>query len=279
MKFADPKNDIAFKKIFGDENKTEVLISFLNSILDFKDTKLIKSVTIANPYQVPKIKDLKNTILDIKAKNQDNEEFIVEMQVERDKNFAKRSLYYTSKSYINQIKKAVDYPKLKKVYFIGILDFAIFDTKDYISRHLILDEKTLKQEVKDFEFNFIELKKFKLPLSRCDTTAKKWIYFIQNVEDLELIPKEYENLKDFKVAFEIAKMYNWNKQELEVYEYISMEEGKRLSELETAKLDGIEQGENKKAIEIAKKSILQGFDNQTISLITGIDIEMIENLR
>ena len=30
MKFADPKNDIAFKKIFGDENKTEVLISFLN---------------------------------------------------------------------------------------------------------------------------------------------------------------------------------------------------------------------------------------------------------
>ena len=41
MKFADPKNDIAFKKIFGDGNKTEVLISFLNSILDFKDTKQI----------------------------------------------------------------------------------------------------------------------------------------------------------------------------------------------------------------------------------------------
>ena len=56
MKFADPTNDMAFKKIFGDENKTEVLISFLNSILDFQDTKIIKSVTIANPYQVPKIR-------------------------------------------------------------------------------------------------------------------------------------------------------------------------------------------------------------------------------
>ena len=59
MKFADPKNDMAFKKIFGDENKTEVLISFLNSILNFQGTKLIKSVTIANPYQVPKIKRFK----------------------------------------------------------------------------------------------------------------------------------------------------------------------------------------------------------------------------
>jgi len=278
MRFADPKNDMAFKKIFGDENKTEVLISFLNSILNFQDSKLIKSVSIANPYQVPKIKDLKNTILDIKAKNQDDEEFIVEMQVEKDKNFAKRSLYYTSKSYINQIKKAVDYPQLKKVYFIGILDFAIFDTPDYLSRHLILDEKTLKQEMKDFEFNFIELKKFKLPLSECDTIAKKWIYFIQNAEDLELIPKEYENLEDFKVAFEIAKMYHWDKQELEVYDYISMQEGKRLSELETAKLDGIEQGIEQEKLNIAR-NLLDILDDETISLKTGMNIETIEKLR
>ncbi|MEA3229118.1 MAG: PD-(D/E)XK nuclease family transposase, partial [Campylobacterota bacterium] len=37
MKFADPKNDLAFKKIFGNENKKEILISFLNSVLDFKE--------------------------------------------------------------------------------------------------------------------------------------------------------------------------------------------------------------------------------------------------
>jgi predicted transposase/invertase (TIGR01784 family) len=273
---------MAFKKIFGDKNKTEVLISFLNSILHFQNNKCIKTVSIANPYQVPRIKDLKNTILDIKATNQDDEEFIVEMQVERDINFAKRSLYYTSKSYVNQIKKAVHYPKLKKVYFIGILDFAIFDTKDYISRHLILDEKTLKQEMKDFEFNFIELKKFKLSLKQCDTRAKKWIYFIQNAENLELIPKEYENLKDFQLAFETAKMYNWNTQELEVYDYMSMQEGKRLSELESAKLEGveegIEQGENKKSLEIAT-NLLDVLDNETISLKTGLPIQTIESLR
>ncbi len=46
MKFANPTNDIVFKKIFGDENKTEVLISFLNSILDFQGNKEIKGYII-----------------------------------------------------------------------------------------------------------------------------------------------------------------------------------------------------------------------------------------
>jgi len=275
MRFADPKNDIAFKKIFGDENKTEVLISFLNSILDFKDSKIIKSVTIVNPYQIPQLKDYKNTVLDIKAKNQDDEEFIVEMQVQKDSHFAKRSLYYSAKSYVNQIKKTVDYPKLKKVYFIGILNFSIFDNDSYISRHLILDEKSLKQELKDLEFNFIELSKFNLELSSCDTLAKKWIYFIKNAQNLELIPKEYENIKEFIIAFESAKIYEWSKEELDIYDYVFMQEGKRLSELETAKMDA----KMEEKINIAKNSISQGLDNNTISMITGLNIKQIEDLR
>ena len=204
MKFADPKNDIAFKKIFGDENKTEVLISFLNSILEFEDTKQIKSLTILNPYQIPQLKDYKNTVLDIKAKNEDNEEFIVELQKKNLHNFAKRSLYYTSKAYISQLPKNNDYNQLKKVYFIGIVNFEIFETEDYISRHLILDQKTLKQELKDFEFTFIELPKFNKQLNELNSTLDKWIYFIKHAQDLTMIPKEFENITEFKEAFEIA---------------------------------------------------------------------------
>ena len=74
-------------------------------------------------------------------------------------------------------------------------------------------------------------------------------------------------------------MYHWDKQELEVYDYISMQEGKRLSELETAKLDGIEQGVEQEKLEIVKNSILQGLDNSTIALITKMNIETIEKLR
>ena len=84
MKFANPTNDIAFKKIFGDTNHSEILISFLNSALDFQGNNKIKSITIANPYQIPKIEELKNTILDINAIDNNNNHFVVEMQVEKE---------------------------------------------------------------------------------------------------------------------------------------------------------------------------------------------------
>ena len=39
MKFVDIKNDVAFRKIFGNENRKETLISFLNAILDFRGNR------------------------------------------------------------------------------------------------------------------------------------------------------------------------------------------------------------------------------------------------
>ncbi len=44
MKFVDIKNDIAFRKIFGNENRKEILISFLNAVLLLENDKKIISV-------------------------------------------------------------------------------------------------------------------------------------------------------------------------------------------------------------------------------------------
>ena len=70
MKFADVKNDIAFRKIFGNENRTETLISFLNAVLGFEGKDRIVSVTILNPYQLPALKGGKVSILDVRATDQ-----------------------------------------------------------------------------------------------------------------------------------------------------------------------------------------------------------------
>jgi predicted transposase/invertase (TIGR01784 family) len=42
---------------------------------------------------------------------------------------------------------------------------------------------------------------------------------------------------------------------------------------------GIGIGETKKEIEIVKKAIAKGFDNETIAELTGLDIKTIENIR
>lgn len=290
MKFADPKNDLAFKKIFGDSNHKNILISFLNSVLDFKGLQTIVDVSLANPYQVPKILELKETILDIKATNKNGDNFIVEMQKKDLGDFTKRSLYYTSKAYISQLPKGNDYTVLKKVYFIGILNFKIFDNENFISRHLIINQETNQQDLDDFEFSFIELPKFKKELNELTSILDKWIYFIKNASDLSIIPEQYKDNEEFKDAFNIAIQTTWNTKELEIYDYMSLKEFDELNALKTAERKGIAQGIEKgieqgieKGIEQEKiniaKSLLDVLDNETIALKTGLNIEKIKELR
>ena len=279
MKFADPTNDIAFKKIFGDSNKKEILISFLNAVLGFENNKAIKNVTIVNPYQVPKIEELKETILDIKATNQDDEHFIVEMQKKDLGNFAKRTLYYTSKAYISQLDKGCDYSTLKKVYFIGILNFDMFSSKNYISRHLILNKETLVSDLEDFEFAFIELKKFNKTLEQLETILDKWVYFLKHAKDLTLIPTEFKKIKEIEEAFQIATQHTWNKQELEVYDYIALKEYDEINAIKTAEEKGVKQGENKKAIKIALNMLKKQTDINLIMEFTELSKQEINELK
>ena len=286
MKFVDPKNDLAFKKIFGNENKKEILISFLNSVLDFKDEKTIVEVTLDNPYQLPDIKELKETILDIKARNKNGDKFIVEMQKKDLSDFDKRSLYYTSKAYVSQIQKGEELKNLKKVYYIAILNFNMFDNKNYISRHLIINQETTTQDLKDFEFTFIELKKFNTKLEDLNSTIDKWIYFINNASKFDLIPKEYEDIKEFQEAFEIANKFSWNQKELDYYDSMDLRQADDKNALDTAEQkgvkkgieQGIEQGKLKEKLTIAK-NLLDILDNETIAIKTGLLIQQIKDLR
>ena len=54
-KFLDPKNDIAFKKIFGTEKNKDILIHFLNDMLIFKEGGKIKDLTFLKTNQDPEI--------------------------------------------------------------------------------------------------------------------------------------------------------------------------------------------------------------------------------
>ena len=64
-KFLDPKNDVAFKKIFGTEKNKDILIHFLNDIITFKENGPIKEVTFLKPTQDPGTDAKKTSIVDI----------------------------------------------------------------------------------------------------------------------------------------------------------------------------------------------------------------------
>jgi predicted transposase/invertase (TIGR01784 family) len=273
MKFVDVKNDIAFRKIFGNENRKETLISFLNAVLDFHGDQRIAQVTILNPYQLPKLKGGKVTIIDVKATDQVGRTYIVEMQVGDIDGFEKRVLFYSSKSYSDQIKRADFYRKLRPVIFIGILDFEHTANKKYISRSQVRDIETGEQTIKDMEFTFIELPKFKLELNQLKTLIEKWVYFIKNAENLEVVP---ENINDegLKSAYEEANVQTWTQEELDAYEYAFMREEDERARLDKAKQDGKEEGKE----EIILEMYDDGLPVERITKILKISVERVQQI-
>ena len=236
MKFISPQNDFAFKRIFGNEQHKEVLISFINSVLDLSGERQVVEVQLADPFQVPRLEQLKETILDIKATCQSGREFIVEMQVEQQHSFHKRALYYSSKAYVEQLTRGEDYPKLKSVYFIGVLNFKTHSNSSYLSRHLILDAVTHEQYFRDFEFCLIELPKFAKHESALSSIVDKWIFFLKYLGSRGGEDKDFARIfadePPLLQALEIARYHSLSRDELSVYEY---QEKRRRSDAETAR--------------------------------------------
>jgi predicted transposase/invertase (TIGR01784 family) len=278
MQFADVKTDIAFRKIFGNEQHKEILIGFLNAVLDFQGDRCIREITLKNPWQAPDLPLLKETILDIKAVDHRGVTFIVEMQIRDNPGFDKRALYYTAKAYTAQIHKGDDYPKLNQVIFIGILDFNSFDGEQYLTRHLILNKETLQQELRDFEFNFIELRKFNKQENELDSLVEKWIYFIKNAGSLNMIPRSAEAIPELKEAYTQATMNTWSQQELEVYEYWQIRDAADRYGLEEKYDKGRAEGKAEGKIEIALKMRQKGRDVAEIMEMTGLSREEVEPL-
>lgn len=269
MNFVDITNDIAFRKIFGNEGKKKSLISFLNAVINLPQNEHIIDVEIINPYQLGKLSGGKSTIVDVKARDEKGNIFIVEMQIAEFDFFHKRILYYTSQSYVAQIDKGVAYNKLKPVYFIGILEFEIGQNPNYFSRHKVLDIETKEQIIQDVEFYFIELPKFTKTIDQLATNIEQWIYFIKNSENLTLIP---ESVKDegLQEAYIEADKQNWTKQELEDYERASIKERDDQGRIEFA--------EKKKVFAIAKNMKDNNEPAEKIIQYTGLTNDEINRL-
>jgi hypothetical protein len=63
MQFVDVKTDIAFKKIFGSEQHKEILIGFLNALLELEGNTRIKDVTLRTLGSRPTSRFLKKRFL------------------------------------------------------------------------------------------------------------------------------------------------------------------------------------------------------------------------
>ncbi len=277
MNFLDIKTDFAFKKVFGSEESKEILINFLNAVIIFNHGQKIKSLTIVDPYNIPMLKGMKDTYVDVKAVLDDGSHVIIEMQVLNTEGFEKRILYNAAKKYSSQLKRGDDFKLLNPVIALTITDFTLFkEHHDVISHFKLIEKKHLIDYLDDIELIFIELPKFTKAESDLSNIQDKWIYFIKNAGTLDYIPKNLN--EELEKAFDIANEANFSEQELELQhrkkDWVYMQK----SSLDLAKKQGIEQGieQNKEAVVI--KSFKSGLDHDLIQQITGLNEELIERI-
>jgi len=277
MKFLDIKTDFAFKKVFGSEDSKIRLISFLNAIIQFADNAQIKDLTIVDPYNIPLLKGMKDTFVDVKAVLDNGLKVIIEMQVLNHPGFEKRVLYNAAKNYSTQLLKSEQYHLLNPIIALTIVDFIMFEDSDQvISNFKLIEKENFINYSDDLEMIFIELPKFtKQPEELMDITDQ-WIYFIKNAGGLEYIP---DNLPaSINSAFEISNTALLTEEELELQykkkEFIAIQK----SSLELAKQQGLAQGIEQGKLEMAKVLLSQGFSLETIATASGLSQETLNQL-
>lgn len=282
----DPKMDFVFKNIFGSEKNPKILISFLNATL--KPKHLITSVEIKNTDINKDYIEDKFSRLDVKATTSNSEVINIEIQLKNEYNMIKRSLYYWSKLYSEQLNEGEDYSVLKRTICINILNFKYLKTRKFHSGYR-LKEIYSNEELTDVaEIHFIEIPKLEEGTDEKDILVA-WVEFLKDpesekVRSLEMSIEEIRQAKD-----ELIRMSNDDTQR-QIYEMraktlkdkvsaLNEAERKGIKKgLEEGKKKGLEEGKKEKAIEIAK-SLLDVLDVETISLKTGLTIDEINKLK
>ncbi len=285
-----PKMDFVFKRIFGNENHPNVLISFLNAVLNPVDP--IKSVILKDTTIEKSHLEDKYSRLDVKAITNKGEHINIEIQLKDEYNMIKRSLYYWSKLYEGQLENGENYQKLSRTICINLLDFNLLNHDKFHSVYRLKDCETNEELTDVMELHFIELKKMKdvQRVEEVKTKLEAWLYFINQpeselVQELEKVEVEIKEAKAELVRLsgdrkERERYEKRRESRLNEVSALSYAEEKGIQKgIEEGVKQGLEQGAKQRNIEIAKNLIQNGLDNELVSKSTGLSIEEVEELR
>ncbi|EFF62516.1 conserved hypothetical protein [Turicibacter sanguinis PC909] len=273
-----PKMDFVFKRIFGNENHPNVLISFLNAVLNPVDP--IKSVILKDTTIEKSHLEDKYSRLDVKAITNKGEHINIEIQLKDEYNMIKRSLYYWSKLYEGQLENGENYQKLSRTICINLLDFNLLNHDKFHSVYRLKDCETNEELTDVMELHFIELKKIKdvYHVEEVKTKLEAWLYFI-NQPDSELV-QELEKVEvEIKEAKAELVRLSGDRKERERYEKRRESRLNEVSALSYAEEKGIQKGVKQEKIEIAKNLVQKGLDDDFIVETTGLTLEEVKGIR
>ena len=295
--YLDPKNDLTFKRIFGEHK--HLCISLINSMLPLE--KPIVDIEYQTGELIPDLTDvLRNTIVDVRCTDEIGRQFIVEMQMFWSEIFKSRVLLNASKAYVMQLDKAKDFNLLHPVYALNFVN-EIFEKSpemkdEYYHHYKIVNIKNTERQIKGLEFLFVELPKFK-PQNRAEKKLHElWLRFLteidENTKELPAELLENELIREAvgyteRAAYTKEQLLTYDKWKIDVLtergvidnardegEAVGLEKGEAIG-LEKGKAEGKIEGK----IETALKALEMRMTIEDVSKLTGLSIQQIEGLQ
>ena len=276
-RYLDPKNDVAFKKLFSNKER---LINLLNAILKLSDGQRILELDYIPQEQMPLFKSGKRSIFDLKVRDETGRWYIIEMQRTMKVDFIDRVQFYGSYAYVTQIEQGIAHHDLLPIVVISIIGTKMFpDELPYINYHQLKETSTNKQYLFSLTYVFIELGKFQE--DKIETDIDQWLHLLKCAHEENEPPKDIDS-KIILSAYSDLEQFNWTAEEHDAYVRSSLAIAKEEEELEDARIEGIElgiqQGTKKRNIEIAKKLLNKNISVGDIIEITNLSKEQIEKL-
>ena len=283
-------SDLFARYLLGKNGNEDLLTDLVNSTLREFNFEEVKDLEIIDPFNLSENIDLKESIIDIKAKTKDNQTVIIEIQLCGNIDFLKRIFYYISKNVVNEVKEGENYNNVQKIISINLLDFNLkFGDKGKAHRCFkLIDTKDLNISLDLIQIHILEVKRF-IEIIKNSTKEElknnrllSWMKFFTS-DNLELIEKELkeENQIMSKVIEEYRKFTSDDKmmrayaaREAFLVGQKMMLRREREDGFDEGKLEGIKEGQ----ISMAKSMKTKNLDINLISEITGLTIDEIKKL-
>ena len=271
-KYLNPKADMTFKLVFGEH--PDLVMSLLNALLPLPEDGLIESVEYLTPEMVPENPAKKDSIVDVRCKDQQGRQFIVEMQLYWNEEFKRRVLLNASKAIVRQLDKGEDYS---------------YETDEFYHDYAIVDVEHTDRHIEGLRLVFVELPKFKPQSIAEKKMAVLWLRFLTEIaEDTIEAPAELMENEATRKALGLVEKSAMTEGQLYAYErfWLSVVDERILREAAVKKSyseglqKGIEEGMQKGIEEGMQKGIEEGIQKgMQKGLEEGRVMEKLENAR
>ena len=290
----DKLNDLFVRYLLGKNGNENMLEDMVNAALSDFNFEEVKDLEIIDPYNLSENIDLKESIIDIKAKTKDNQIVIIEIQLCGNMDFVKRIFYYISKNIVNELKEGEDYKKLPRIISINLLNFNL-DFGDEGKPHRcfkLIDTKNHNIDLDFIQMHIIEAKRFIEIIEKSTLNELKknrlltWMKFFTS-NNLELIEKELMEANPIMTkVIEEYKRFTSDDKLMRAYDardtFLLGQKMMLNREREEGKAEGIKEGIEKgrlaEQISMATAMKKENIDIETIKRITGLTIKEIEKL-